>query len=83
MINLETLSLMTLDQAFALKETIIKQQEGITVRLIKNNPDHARQQEALEDSSSSDETDPRQLMTVFPEIPVVGKPAFVKADEPI
>lgn len=53
------------------------------MRLIKNNPDHTRQQEVLEDSSSSDETDPRQLMTVFPEIPIIGKPVFVKADEPI
>lgn len=50
---------MTLEQAFSLKETIIKQQEGITVRLVKNNADRTLQQTSLESSSSSDETDPR------------------------
>ena len=82
-VNLETISLMTLDQAFALKETIIKQQEGITVRLIKNNDNYTQRQEISESSTSSDETDPRQLMTISPEIPIIGKPVFVKAEEQI
>lgn len=53
------------------------------MRLVKNSTAVTWQQESLESSSSSNETDPRQLMTVFPEIPVVGKPVFVKADEQI